>query len=68
MNFSKTINSMLGLCYFKRNYFSEKSSEPKTNERACCRAATAECLACAEGTGVDDYCYMNRDTVGCDGK
>ena len=48
--------------------FLEKASKPKTNERACCRAATAECLACAASLGVDDYCYMNPDTVGCDGK
>ena len=45
----------------------EKADEPKTSERACCRAATADCLACAASLGVDEYCYLNPDTVGCEG-
>lgn len=33
--------------------------------RACCRAMTAECLACTEGISVEEYCELNPETVGC---
>jgi hypothetical protein len=32
---------------------------------ACCRAQTAECLACAENTTISEYCKENPDTSGC---
>jgi len=31
----------------------------------CCRAMTAECLACSSQTTVADYCVSNPDTTGC---
>ena len=36
-------------------------------ERACCYALTAECLSCAAGMNLDDYCKHNPDIVGCEG-
>ena len=33
---------------------------------ACCMAMTAECLACAEGMEVADFCEANPETEGCE--
>jgi hypothetical protein len=32
----------------------------------CCKALTAQCLACASGVEVGRYCADRPDTVGCD--
>lgn len=34
----------------------------------CCRALTAECLACSMGVSVKDFCSKpeNKDVVGCE--
>lgn len=37
------------------------SCTPKT----CCRALTAECLSCADGVSIDEYCADSPETVGC---
>ena len=37
------------------------------NPRACCRARTAECLACTLGQNVQQYCQSKPQTVGCEG-
>ena len=37
------------------------------NPRPCCRARTAECLACTSGQNVQQYCQSNPQTVGCQG-
>ena len=37
------------------------------NVRPCCRARTAECLACTLGQTVQQYCQSNPQTVGCEG-
>merc|ERR1711860_11230 len=34
-------------------------------EKACCRALTAPCLACAANTTEEEYCRMQPSTVGC---
>ena len=34
----------------------------------CCKALTAQCLACAARQTVDEYCRASPDTVGCPGK
>ena len=39
-----------------------------SNEGLCCRAMTADCLACASGMTVSEYCSHNSDTVGCEGE
>ena len=39
-----------------------------TVEPSCCRAMTADCLACAAGLSVPEYCANNIETVGCEGK
>ena len=36
-------------------------------DRACCRALSADCLSCAEGITIDEYCANAPDTVGCPG-
>ena len=33
--------------------------------RLCCRAMTAECMACVEGVTQAEYCGRHPDTVGC---
>jgi len=33
---------------------------------ACCMAMTADCLACAEGVDVAEYCEDNPETAGCE--
>lgn len=33
---------------------------------ACCMAMTADCLACAEGVEIAEYCEENPDTAGCE--
>ena len=38
------------------------------NAKPCCRAATAECLACAARIDVEEYCRLNPTTVGCEGE
>ena len=37
-------------------------------DKVCCRALTADCLACAEGVSVAEYCLRRPNTVGCPGK
>ena len=32
---------------------------------ACCRAMTAQCLACKSGVSVEEYCKKRRWTAGC---
>lgn len=36
--------------------------------RKCCRAFTAECLACSENISIKEFCNRpeNSDVVGCD--
>ena len=34
-------------------------------DRPCCRALTAKCLACAAGTSGEAFCQSNPTTVGC---
>ena len=36
--------------------------------KGCCKANTAECLACSEGKSVKRFCkkYKNRDVPGCE--
>merc|ERR1719323_2635605 len=34
-------------------------------EKACCRAMTAQCLACAAGVTEEEYCVQNPATDGC---
>ena len=36
-------------------------------DRACCRALTADCLSCTEGISVEEYCLRMPDTAGCPG-
>ena len=31
----------------------------------CCEALTAECMACAEGISVEDYCKKNSSIIEC---
>ena len=33
--------------------------------RICCRALTAQCLACSAGTTVEEFCKEHSDAVGC---
>jgi len=44
----------------------EESMSPAGPPRACCRALTAECMACSQGISVQEYCISNPDTTGCD--
>jgi len=44
----------------------EESMSPAGPPRACCRALTAECMACSQGISVQEYCISNPDTIGCD--
>ena len=37
--------------------------EPKV----CCKAMTAQCLACFAGQSVEEYCQANPSTSGCPG-
>lgn len=41
------------------------SQNESEEERICCQALTASCLACAEGVSVEEYCAENPDTQGC---
>ena len=34
----------------------------------CCRAMTAECLACDAGMSEEQYCNMSPQTAGCEAK
>ena len=35
------------------------------DERVCCEALTAECLACFEGVSVEEYCQKNPGRHDC---
>ena len=37
-------------------------------DRACCRALTADCLACTEGVTIEEFCIDNPDVEGCPSK
>ena len=43
-------------------------SELPHDDNICCRAMTADCLACTYGKSVAEYCAANIDTIGCEGK
>ena len=45
------------------NVYIQKSDQ----DRACCRAFSADCLSCAEGITIDEYCAKEPDTIGCPG-
>ena len=34
--------------------------------KICCKGRTAECLACAAGQTVKEYCASNSNAVGCE--
>ena len=38
--------------------------------RGCCRALTAECLACSKGQSVEQFCAdeANKNVLGCEGR
>jgi hypothetical protein len=38
---------------------------PIMMDRICCKAMTAQCLACAEGLYPREYCQLYPDTAGC---
>jgi len=38
---------------------------PKKPERVCCKAMTANCMACAAGLTEKEYCEINADALGC---
>jgi len=40
--------------------------DPPDKNVICCRARTAECLACSAGTSVSEYCSNHQNVVGCD--
>lgn len=40
-------------------------SPPLPPPRACCRAMTADCLACAEGMDEAEYCAKHPQMIGC---
>ncbi len=42
------------------------SAEEAEDAVACCMALTADCLACAEGVSVEEYCAANPETAGCE--
>ena len=59
-------------CYVELNltnleYF-DNFLDFQATEKACCRALTAECLSCAAEMSISEYCAINIDTVGCEGK
>ena len=43
------------------------SSSTLNIERACCYALTAECLSCAAGMELEEYCEQNPEKSGCKG-
>jgi len=36
------------------------------DDKICCRAMTAECLACTAGISISDYCESHPATLGCE--
>ena len=41
------------------------SATPDDEAPGCCKALTAECLACVAGETVEEYCKANPETIGC---
>eukprot|EP00663_Eupelagonemidae_sp_cell21sb_P006036 gene6036-4499_t len=41
-------------------------AQDRTAARACCRALTAECMACAEGIEIPAFCRAKPRTPGCE--
>merc|ERR1711871_918226 len=50
-------------CVFKDNKCT--MVRPNDNNRMCCKAMTATCLACSQGVSPSEYCKENPKTVGC---
>jgi len=42
-----------------------KGCVKKPEPPVCCKAMTAQCLSCAAGVSVDEYCKENPHTAGC---
>ena len=61
------LNDMHFLLKIFSNFFTESSDNSPNPNRACCYANTAECLSCAAGMSVEEYCRRNPRVVGCDG-
>ena len=51
----------------KKEIETQKEKEQSEKPRVCCRALNAQCLACAEGIAVDDFCAIpkNSKISGC---
>lgn len=41
------------------------TDSPTDTPRACCRALTAECLACNADMTVEEFCARNEQVIGC---
>ena len=41
-------------------------NESNTKRTACCYAFTAECLSCAAGITIEEYCKKNLGVIGCE--
>ena len=74
--FDLIINLYIILCSFIQRYVEWILTDLKyfdnflglqANEQACCRALTAECMSCAAGMSISEYCEINIDAVGCEG-
>ena len=53
-------------CILKNN-IADKKLNVNVKAEPCCRADTAECLACVAGLEVTEYCSRIPTTIGCDG-
>ena len=56
----KELHFDVNLCLFV-------SENTQTPVRICCQAGTAECLSCAEGMEIEEYCKQYPITPGCKG-
>lgn len=52
--------------YEEEEMYDEYGDEIEEQDRFCCRALIASCLACDEGVSVAEYCDANPQTVGCE--
>ena len=56
------ITAIVYSCMSRRTNTNTNTNTPGT---MCCKALTAECLACSEGMSVNDYCRENPNANGC---
>uniref|UniRef100_A0A7S3UY57 Uncharacterized protein n=1 Tax=Aplanochytrium stocchinoi TaxID=215587 RepID=A0A7S3UY57_9STRA len=60
-----TLSLSVLLVFLSSKHVQAELSRDLQSDDKCCKALTAECLACAEGIPVEEYCAVKYMVAGC---